>query len=120
MQKVRDNLYVLLTNVAGTPEFTGGASAIFITDAGVVLVDTKNAGEGPVILEKIKSVTDKPVTMIINTHTHGDHTGNNGFFGATVDTVVHENTKANMEKMPAFQGDNPSSCRSGRSRIGCR
>ncbi len=106
IEKVRDNLYVLLSNVAGSPEFTGGASAVFITDGGVVLVDTKNAGEGPVILEKIKSVTDKPVTMIINTHTHGDHTGNDGFFGATVDLVAHENTKVNMEKMDVFKGEN--------------
>src|SRR5207248_5392517 len=48
---------------------------------------------------------DKPVTTIINTHTHGDHTGNNGAFGATVDIVAHENTKANMEKMDAFKGE---------------
>jgi glyoxylase-like metal-dependent hydrolase (beta-lactamase superfamily II) len=106
MQKVRDNVYVLLSNIAGSPEFTGGASTVFITDAGVVLVDTKNAGQGPIILERLKSITDKPVTMIINTHTHGDHTGNNGFFGATVDSVVHENTKINMQKLAAFQGEN--------------
>jgi glyoxylase-like metal-dependent hydrolase (beta-lactamase superfamily II) len=49
-------------------------------------------------------VTDKPITTIINTHTHGDHTGSNEFFGTTVETVVHEKTKANMERMPAFQG----------------
>ncbi len=49
---------------------------------------------------------DKPVTSIINTHTHGDHTGNDGFFGATVEIVAHENTKTNMEKMDAFKGDN--------------
>ena len=45
------------------------------------------------------------MTTIINTHTHGDHTGSNEFFGTTVDIVVHENTKANMEKMDAFKGD---------------
>ena len=41
--------------------------------------------------------------MIINTHTHGDHVGSNAEFPATVDVVAQENTKANMEKMPAFQ-----------------
>jgi glyoxylase-like metal-dependent hydrolase (beta-lactamase superfamily II) len=41
--------------------------------------------------------------MIINTHTHGDHTGSNMFFPASVEFVAHENTKANMEKMPVFQ-----------------
>ena len=45
------------------------------------------------------------MTTIINTHTHGDHTGSNEFFGTTVHSVVHENTKANMEKMDAFKGD---------------
>jgi len=57
------------------------------------------------VLDKVKSVTDKPITTIINTHTHGDHTGNNGFFGASVEIVAHENTKTNMEKMDAFKGD---------------
>jgi glyoxylase-like metal-dependent hydrolase (beta-lactamase superfamily II) len=43
--------------------------------------------------------------MIINTHTHGDHTGSNDGFPASVDIVAHENTKANMMKMDAFKGD---------------
>ena len=54
---------------------------------------------------KVKTVTDKPVTTIINTHTHGDHNGSNEFFGATVEIVAQENTKANMVKMDAFKGD---------------
>ena len=56
-------------------------------------------------MDKIKTVTNKPVTRIINTHTHGDHTGNNDFFGASVEVVAHENTKANMERMKPFQGE---------------
>ena len=85
--------------------FSGGNTGVFITDNGVVVVDTKLAGWGQVLLDKIHSVTKKPVTMIINTHTHGDHTGSNEAFGATVEIVAHENTKANMEKMDAFKGD---------------
>lgn len=102
--KVRDNLYVI-TSSSPTPRelFSGGNVAVFITDAGVTLVDTKLAGWGPTLLEKVKSVTNKPVTTIINTHTHGDHTGNNDAFGK-VEVVAHENTKANMMKMPVFQG----------------
>jgi glyoxylase-like metal-dependent hydrolase (beta-lactamase superfamily II) len=86
--------------------FSGGNTGVFITDAGVVVVDTKLAGWGQVLLDKIKTVTSKPVTMIINTHTHGDHTGSNNMFPATVDIVAHENTKTNMAKMDAFKGDN--------------
>ncbi len=55
-------------------------------------------------MDKVRSVTDKPVTMIVNTHTHGDHTGSNEFFPASVEIVAHENTKANMVKMKEFRG----------------
>ncbi len=107
IEKVKDNLYIITgSNPMPRDAFSGGNTAVFITDAGVTIVDTKLAGWGQVILDKIKTVTSKPVTTIINTHTHGDHTGSNSFFGATVDIVAHENTKANMEKMDAFKGDN--------------
>ncbi|PYQ97655.1 MAG: hypothetical protein DMF96_13895 [Acidobacteria bacterium] len=105
--KLKDNLYVLTSSTPGNPAtFSGGNVAVFITDGGVTLVDTKLAGWGQAVLDKVKSVTTKPVTRIINTHTHGDHTGNDGFFGTTVEIVAQENTKTNMEKMDAFKGDN--------------
>lgn len=105
--KVKDNLYVLTSSTPGNAAtFSGGNVAVFITDKGVTLVDTKLNGWGQAILDKLKTVTDKTVTTIINTHTHGDHTGNNGFFGASVEVVAQENTKTNMAKMGAFQGDN--------------
>ncbi len=106
LQKVRDNLYVIMgSNPTPRSDFTGGNTGVFITDAGVVVVDTKLAGYGADILARIKTVTNKPVTTIINTHTHGDHTGSNEGFAPTVDIVAHENTKANMMKMDAFKGD---------------
>lgn len=106
IEKVKDNLYII-TGSSPTPRetFSGGNTGVFITERGVVVVDTKLANWGPTILERIKSVTTKPVVTIINTHTHGDHTGSNEFFGAAVESVVHENTKANMARMDAFKGD---------------
>ena len=97
IQKVKDTLYVITGG--------GGNTAAFITEKGVVIVDTKNPNMGPGILEKVKSVTDKPVTMIINTHTHGDHVGSNSAFTGAVEFVAHENCKSSMEKMAAFQTD---------------
>ena len=106
LQKVKDNLYfIAASNPVPRSEFTGGNTGVYIADSGVVIVDTKNPGYGADILAKIRAVTPKPVTMLINTHTHGDHSGSNEGFPATVDIVAHENTKANMMKMPAFQGD---------------
>jgi cyclase len=105
IEKVKDNLYIITgSGASDTTMFSGGNTAVFITDAGVVVVDTKLPGWGQVILDRIKTVTNKPITAIINTHTHGDHTGSNEFFGATVDSVVQENTKANMARMDEFKG----------------
>jgi glyoxylase-like metal-dependent hydrolase (beta-lactamase superfamily II) len=103
--KLKENLFVITASTPGNPAtFSGGNVSVFITDAGVTLVDTKLAAWGQALLDKVKSITPKPVTTIINTHTHGDHTGNNDKFGK-VDVIAHENTKANMAKMPAFAGD---------------
>ena len=101
IQKLKDNLYMVVT-----PEYGAGNTAVFVTDNGVVLVDTKTPGNGQSILDKVKTVTQKPVTMIINTHTHQDHTGSNEFFKANVEFVAHENTKTNMQKMTEFSGAN--------------
>jgi len=106
IEKVKDNLYIITGSGAEAPAaFSGGNTAVFITDAGVVLVDTKLPGWGQVILDRVKTVTNKPVVRVINTHTHADHTGSNAFFGATIDSIVQENTKANMAKMDDFKGD---------------
>ena len=98
VEKLKDNLFVLKGG--------GGNTAVFITAAGVVVVDAKNPGWGQPILDKIKELTPKPVTTLINTHTHGDHVSGNVDFPATVDIVVQENTKTNMEKMPIFKEHN--------------
>jgi len=95
VEKLTDNLYVLKALAAGG----GGNTSVLVTANGVVVVDTKNPGWGQPLLEKIKTLTSKPVTMIINTHTHGDHVSGNVEFPATVDVVAHENTKANMGMM---------------------
>jgi glyoxylase-like metal-dependent hydrolase (beta-lactamase superfamily II) len=103
-QKVKDNLFFLNgADSAGTD--SGGNVAVFITANGVVLVDTKNPNWGPAILEQVRKLTSKPITHIINTHTHGDHVGSNEFFPAAVEVVTQENTAANMAKMPNFEGD---------------
>jgi cyclase len=106
VQKVADNYYVLLSSTPGDDAtFSGGNVGVFITNNGVVLIDTKLAGWGQTFLDRVKSITKQPVTTIINTHTHGDHTGNDDKFGTNVEIVAQENTKANMAKMDAFKGD---------------
>lgn len=95
VEKVKDNLFVLRGG--------GGNTAVFVTASGVTVVDAKNPGWGTPILTKIKELTPKPVTMLINTHTHGDHVSGNVEFPASVEFVAHANTKTNMQKMPIFK-----------------
>src|SRR5215813_66623 len=73
VENLSENLYILNALTAGG----GGNTSIFITATGVVVVDTKNPGWGQPLLEKIKTITDKPITTIVNTHTHGDHVSGN-------------------------------------------
>lgn len=100
IEKLKDNYYVMKGG--------GGNSSVFITATGVVVVDTKNPGWGQPLLEAIKSVTSKPVTTIVNTHTHGDHVSGNVEFPATVDVVTHGNTAANMKMMRPNSSAAPS------------
>src|SRR2546427_11172456 len=84
-EKLKDNLFMLKGG--------GGNTAVFVTTDGVVVVDAKNPGWGQPILDKIKELTPKPVKLLINTHTHGDHTSGNVEVPATAEVVTHENTK---------------------------
>lgn len=106
LQKVKDNFYIIgSASPVERSQFAGGNVSVFVTDAGVTVVDSKLAGYGPDIIAKIRAVTSKPITTLINTHTHGDHTGSNEGFPTSVTIVAHENTKALMAKMDAFKGD---------------
>lgn len=91
IEQVKDNLYLI--------QATGMNVAVLVTDDGVVLVDTMPKGWwGPAVLDKIRSVTDKPITTIISTHSHEDHIGNAPVFSATMTNVVmQENAKFHIE-----------------------
>ena len=99
VEKLKDNLFVLKGDGGG------GNTAVFVGTKGVVVVDTKNPGWGQPILDKIKELTPKPITTIINTHTHGDHVSGNVEFPATVEVVAHENAAASMKRMKGTNGN---------------
>ena len=116
IEEVADNLY-LLSNPPPPAEqsmLTGGNTVAFVTTYGVVLVDTKLEGYGQDILGLVATVTDKPVTTIINTHTHYDHSGSNTEFPDNVEFVAHANTRAQMAQADcqpttncdSFKGEN--------------
>ena len=89
LQKVTDSLYVIVGD--------GGNSAFMPTSEGVILVDDKFEADAPQIVAKVKSVTDKPIRYVMNTHQHGDHTGGNEKMLATnAEIIIQKNARANM------------------------
>ena len=98
------NLHVLTSDPAEQGRRTGGNTAVFVTSDGVVLVDTKYQGYGADILAEVRKISDKPVTTIINTHTHYDHSGSNPEFSDAVNFVAHENTAAHLASTDCDDG----------------
>jgi glyoxylase-like metal-dependent hydrolase (beta-lactamase superfamily II) len=88
VEKVKDNLFVLRGG--------GGNTAVFVQAKGVTIVDTKNPGWGQPLLDKIKTLTDKPVTTVINTHLHYDHVSGNVAMPAAAEIVAHVNAAKTM------------------------
>ena len=92
IQMVKAGLYV----VPG-----GGANSIVrVTSDGVILVDTKLPGEANYtgLMEQIRTVTTQPVKVVIVTHHHADHTGNNDrFISAGVQVIGHEQLAKNLD-----------------------
>jgi glyoxylase-like metal-dependent hydrolase (beta-lactamase superfamily II) len=89
MEKVTDNLWVIMQH--------GGNVAVMPTSEGVILVDDKFAQDAPEIVAKVKSLTDKPIRYVLNTHQHGDHTGGNeALMAQNAQVLITKRARANM------------------------
>lgn len=91
IEQIADHLYL----VPGA----GGNTAVFVTGQGVVLIDTKMPGSFASLMEQVRTVTDKPVIMAINTHFHVDHVGGNSDLPPGTEIIMQENTLRTMEKI---------------------
>jgi len=93
--KVSEGLYML----SGINGFVGGNIGLSIGEDGVVMIDDSMPPFMDKMNNAIKSVTNKPVDFLINTHVHGDHTGNNENMGkAGAHIVAHDNLREHLVK----------------------
>ena len=91
---------IKVTKVSGTVymlEGAGGNIGASVGEDGIVVVDDQYAPLAEKIQAALKSVTDKPVRFIINTHYHGDHTGGNAFFQRQAPVIAHDNVRKRLE-----------------------
>src|SRR5215216_1948393 len=63
---------------------------------GIVMVDDRDARSADKILAALKSISNKPIRFVINTHVHGDHTGGNPVFRKLAPIIAHRNVRARM------------------------
>ena len=83
----------------------GGNVAAYATAEGVVLVDDMFDRNHDDILKQIKSISDKPLRYVINTHQHDDHAGGDFKMLPLTEVIAHRNVYANLKdiKRPYFE-----------------
>jgi cyclase len=89
--KVADGVY----HAIGTGALTvvGNSSVIVNNDDVVVVDDHVSPAAAWVLLDEIKTLTNKPVRTVINTHFHYDHAHGNQIFANDVAIIGHEFTR---------------------------
>jgi len=89
--KVAEGVY----HAIGTGSLTvvGNSSVIVNEDDVIVIDDHVSPAAAWVLLEEIKTLTNKPVRTVINTHFHYDHAHGNQIFGKDVEIIGHEFTR---------------------------
>ena len=95
-----DAVQIKATQVAGgiyMLEGEGGNIGVSSGEDGVFLIDDQFAPLTPKILAAVKTISDKPVRFLMNTHWHGDHVGGNENLGkAGVVIIAHDNVYKRM------------------------
>jgi glyoxylase-like metal-dependent hydrolase (beta-lactamase superfamily II) len=99
-QATEDTTRIQVVPVAGSVSMLvgrGGNIGVAVGDDAVFLVDDQFAPLTQKIIDAVKTITDKPIKFLLNTHWHGDHTGGNENFGkAGVVIVAHDNVRQRM------------------------
>ena len=74
----------------------GGNIGLSVGDDGVLMVDDQFAQLAAKIEAAIDALSDAPVSLLVNTHWHGDHTGGNEHFGAMATILAHDNVRRRL------------------------
>jgi len=88
----------MLRNDVGIFEEQGGTIAFLLSKKGIVVVDSQFPDQSKHLIDELKKRSEKPFTLLINTHHHRDHSGGNISFKGIVEHVLaHANSKTNQQ-----------------------
>ncbi|MHB1143379.1 MAG: MBL fold metallo-hydrolase [Thiobacillus sp.] len=98
LDRLTPNVYVIHGPTADpTPENQAFRNnpGIVLTKEGVVVIDPGSSVHvGEMVVRKVKTLTDKPIIAVFNTHAHGDHwLGNEGIKLAFPRAVIYAHSK---------------------------
>jgi len=78
----------------------GGNVTAIVNDASTLLIDSGMASRISELDEAISKTTMRPVTRLVNTHWHFDHTGGNTYLGSSGVTIIaQENVKRQLSSV---------------------
>jgi glyoxylase-like metal-dependent hydrolase (beta-lactamase superfamily II) len=78
----------------------GGDVTAIVGDSSTLVIDSGLASRVTELSEAIFKATMRPVTRLVNTHWHFDHTGGNAYFGsAGVIIIAEENVKKQLSSV---------------------
>lgn len=101
-EKLAPNLYILHGNAgvdAAHPESSGGRVAVLFGADGVLMVDSENGPVADKMLKTMRSFTNAPIKILINSHGHPDHIGGNAFYAKQGALIIASDNVRN-EMMP--------------------
>jgi glyoxylase-like metal-dependent hydrolase (beta-lactamase superfamily II) len=111
-EKISPNLFVLHGSQGldpAHPEASGGRVMVLFGSDGVLLVDTENRQVAEKTLKAIRSFTDAPIKVLVNSHIHSDHTGTNAFFAGQGALIFsQENLRNEMLRPPLLANGQPA------------
>jgi cyclase len=100
--KIADNVYFAV----GTGALTVFCNAaIIINENDVLIVDTHVSPDAAqALLTELKTLTDKPVRYVVNTHFHFDHAHGNQVYGPNVEIIGHDFTREKLTDGSSLRG----------------
>lgn len=98
IQKLSSNVYMLqAVGVNGATGNFGGNISAFVGDDGIVLVDAGFFNMESKLEAALRTISDKPVKYVLNTHWHADHTEGDAILAKTAVMIAQDNVRTRMQ-----------------------